>query len=138
MQNNKSSLHGLIYDFSCFARQLSSKYERRVQATLSQKAPECTSEHLKFQKIFWGGMPLHPPRVWWAYAHQVPGYATVSEKLEVLSELVKPINVTNLTFIMKHRPVAPGWRVSRSSVAICIIMYHSRPLLIYSTQMDSC
>ena len=30
---------------------------------------------------------------------------SVSEKLEVLSELVNPINVTNQTFIMKHRPV---------------------------------
>ena len=29
----------------------------------------------------------------------------ISEKLEVLSELVNPINVTNQTFIMKHRPV---------------------------------
>ena len=43
----------------------------------------------------------------------------ISEKLEVLSELVNPINVTNQTFIMKHRPVAPGWRVSSSSVAMC-------------------
>ena len=43
----------------------------------------------------------------------------ISEKLEVLSELVNPINVTNQTFIMKHRPVAPGWRVSRTSVAMC-------------------
>ena len=25
-------------------------------------------------------------------------------------------NVTNQTFLMKHRPVAPGWRVSRTSV----------------------
>ena len=32
----------------------------------------------------------------------------ISEKLEILSELVNPINVTTLTFIMKHRPVAPG------------------------------
>ena len=25
----------------------------------------------------------------------------------------------NQTFIMKHRPVAPGWRVSRTSLATC-------------------
>ena len=49
----------------------------------------------------------------------------IIEKLELLSELV---NVTNQTFIIKHRPVAPGWRVSRSSVAMCIYMYQSRPL----------
>ena len=33
-------------------------------------------------------------------------FCIVSEKLEVLSELA---NVTNQTFIMKHRPVTPGW-----------------------------
>ena len=46
-------------------------------------------------------------------------FFSISEKLEVLSELVNPISVTNQTFIMKHRPVAPGWRVSRTSVAMC-------------------
>ena len=46
-------------------------------------------------------------------------FCIISEKLEVLSELVNPINVTNQTFIMKHRPVAPRWRVSRSSVVMC-------------------
>ena len=29
------------------------------------------------------------------------------------------VNFTNQTFIIKHRPVAPGWRVSRASVAMC-------------------
>ena len=51
----------------------------------------------------------------------------ISEKLEVLSKLVNLINVTNQTFIMKHRPVAPGWRVSRTSVAMHVYMYQSRP-----------
>ena len=41
----------------------------------------------------------------------------ISEKLEVLTELVNPVKVTNQTFITKHRPVTPGWRVSRTSVA---------------------
>ena len=40
----------------------------------------------------------------------------ISDKLEVLSDA---INVTNQIFIMKHSPVAPGWRVSRTSVAMC-------------------
>ena len=54
MRNNKSSLPGLIYDFRLppLPVNFSSKYERRVRATLSQKAPECISEHLKFEKIF--------------------------------------------------------------------------------------
>ena len=43
----------------------------------------------------------------------------ISEKLEVLSELVNPINVTNQTFTMKHRPIVPGRRVTRTSVAMC-------------------
>ena len=43
----------------------------------------------------------------------------ISENVEVLSELCNPINTTNQTFIMKHRPVAPGCRASRTSVAIC-------------------
>ena len=43
----------------------------------------------------------------------------ISDKVEVLSELVNPININNQTFIMKHRPVAPGWRASRNSVAMC-------------------
>ena len=43
----------------------------------------------------------------------------ISEKLEVLSELDNRIIVTNQTVIMKHRPVASGWRVSRTSVATC-------------------
>ena len=42
-----------------------------------------------------------------------------SQKLEILSELVNPINVTDQTFTMQHRPVAPGWRVTRTSVAMC-------------------
>ena len=42
----------------------------------------------------------------------------ISEKLQVL-RLVNPINITNQTFIMKHRPVAPGWGASRTSVAMC-------------------
>ena len=46
-------------------------------------------------------------------------FLTTAEKLEVLSELVNPINVTNQTFIMKHRPVTPGWTVARTSVAMC-------------------
>ena len=46
-------------------------------------------------------------------------FCIISEKLEVLSELVNPINVTNQTFIMKHRPVALGWRVTRTSIALC-------------------
>ena len=32
------------------------------------------------------------------------------------------VNVTNQIFIMKHRPAAPGWRVSRTSVAMCIYL----------------
>ena len=43
----------------------------------------------------------------------------ISENVEVLSELVIPINIINQTFIMEHRPVTPGWRASRTSVAIC-------------------
>ena len=42
----------------------------------------------------------------------------IYENLEILSQLVNPINVTNQTFSMKHRPVAPGLRVSRTSVAM--------------------
>ena len=57
-------------------------------------------------------------------------FFTISDKLEVLSELVNPINVTNQTFIMMQRPMTPGWRVSRTSVAIYVY--------IYATQMDSC
>ena len=53
------------------------------------------------------------------YMHARFFFYYLYEKLEVLSELVNPINVTNQTFIMKHRPVAPGWRVSRTSVAMC-------------------
>ena len=41
----------------------------------------------------------------------------IYEKLEVLSELINP--VTNQTLIMKYRPVIPGWKVSRTSVAMC-------------------
>ena len=43
------------------------------------------------------------------------------------SELVNAINVTNQTFMMKHRPVAPGWRVSKSWVAIVYIIYALQP-----------
>ena len=36
-----------------------------------------------------------------------------------LADAFSSVNVINQIFIMKHRPVAPGWRVSRTSVAMC-------------------
>ena len=61
-------------------------------------------------------------------------FFTISEKLEVLSALVNPINVTNQTFIIKRKPVAPGWWVSRSSVAMCTCTRVG----LHATQMDPC
>ena len=55
--------------------------------------------------------------------------------IHAVSKLVNPVNVTNQTFIMKHRPVAPGWRVSKPSVATCSC---TRVGHIYATHMDLC
>ena len=51
----------------------------------------------------------------------------ISEKLEVLSELVNPIDVNNQTFIMKHRPVAQGCMGSHKNFSSYVYMYQSRP-----------
>ena len=50
---------------------------------------------------------------------------TPTSMLTIAGQRVSSVNVTNQTFIMKRRPVAPGWRVLRISVAI--YMYQSRP-----------
>ena len=62
-----------------------------------------------------GISPLFNTRLFTALMHVF----IISDKLEVLRELVNPANVTNQIFIMKHRPVAPGWTVSRIVVAMC-------------------
>ena len=36
-----------------------------------------------------------------------------------LANAFSSVNVTDQIFIMKHSPVAPGWRVSRTTVAMC-------------------
>ena len=58
-------------------------------------------------------------RLFTALTRNTCTFFIIYEKLEVLSELDNPVNVTNQTFIMKHRTVTPGWRVSRTSVAMC-------------------
>ena len=37
----------------------------------------------------------------------------------LLANAFSSVNVTNQTFIMKHEPVVPGWRVAITSVALC-------------------
>ena len=71
------------------------------------------------QTFFVGGPGWLAIRLFTALIRNTYTFFFLSKKLEVLSELVNPANFTNQTFIMRHRPVAPGWRVSRTSVAMC-------------------
>ena len=62
----------------------------------------------------------------WLYVSYLAGiHAHFYIISEVLSELTSPINVTNQTFIMRHRPVTPGWRLKNFSSYV--YMYQTRP-----------
>ena len=61
----------------------------------------------------------------------------ISEKLEVLSELVNPINASP-THLYNETQACHPMMESLKNFSSYLYMYQSRPLLIYAAQMDSC